>query len=95
MLKHLAGSVQESKLHLIVRSRQLEALRARLPVPQGLPEGRRVISAGRDGEVSFQKETSAKLSKEALHRSAEGGPLALPCGNAKSHRPHPPPGSLG
>ena len=24
MLKHLAGSVQESKLHLIVRSRQLE-----------------------------------------------------------------------
>lgn len=23
-LKHLAGSVQESKLHLIVRSRQLE-----------------------------------------------------------------------
>lgn len=53
MLHHLAGSVQESKLHLIVGSRQLEGQRAGLPAPQGLPEGYPVISAGLDCEVSF------------------------------------------
>lgn len=53
MPHHLAGSVQESKLHLIVGSRQLEGQRAGLPAPQGLPEGYPVIRAGLDCEVSF------------------------------------------
>lgn len=60
--------------------------RARLLVPQGLPEGCVVISAGLDGEVFLErKKISANLSKEALDLGAEPQPFALLCG--QGHRP--------